>query len=79
MANEPRNIVVIYTSIDRLRKRRKFKTIKGAKRFAHKWVGPTPEIGGWYAVSGDGWGKIEVEEGTTLRELFPDAAHAERY
>lgn len=69
---EPRAIAVIYTSIDRVRKRRKYKTLKGARKFAHHWVGETPEMGGWYAVSGDGWGKIEVE-GATLRELFPKA------
>ena len=63
-------ITVTYTSIDRLRKRRKFKTIEGARRFAHKWVGAHPDIGGWYAVASDGIGKVEWS-GITAAELFP--------
>lgn len=69
----PREIRVRYQSIDRFRKTAKFKTLKGAQRFAHDWVGEHPEIGSHYAVSGDGVGKITVT-GATLAELFPGAA-----
>lgn len=51
---------------------RNFKTLDGARRFAHRYVGPYPEIGFGYAVSGDGIGKVAVE-GCTLSELFPEA------
>lgn len=64
-------IKVTYTSIDRVRKVRTFKTIEAAKAFAVQWVGKYPEMGSTYAVSGDGVGKIEVE-GCTLKELFAE-------
>jgi hypothetical protein len=63
-------ITVVYSSVDRVRNRRKFKTLSGARAFAHKMVGPHPEIGFRYAVSGDGIGKVTVE-GVSLAELFP--------
>lgn len=62
-------ITVTYQSIDRYRKRRTFKTLAGARKFAVNWVGENPEMGSTYAVSGDGIGKITVD-GATLRELF---------
>lgn len=64
-------ITVVYRSIDRYRERRTFKTIEGARKFAHKWVGAHPEIGSTYAVSGDGMGKVTVN-GATLADLFPE-------
>lgn len=68
-------ITVTYTSIDRLRKKRSFKTLAGARRFAHKWVGPHPDIGydeisGGYAVSFDGIGKV-TWSGCVSANLFP--------
>ena len=63
-------ITVKYSTIDRFRVTRKFKTLKGAQRFAQKMIGRTPEMGSYYAVSGDGIGKIEVW-GAFLHELFP--------
>lgn len=62
-------IKVTYSTIDRFRKTRTFKTLTGARKFAQNWVGKTPEIGSTYAVSGDGVGKITVE-GATLANLF---------
>ena len=70
-------ITVIYSSIDRVRIRRRFASVAGATNFAHHWVGPHPEIGSSYAISGDGVGKIEVI-GATLAELFPSEEDAER-
>lgn len=63
-------IIVYYSSIDGCRETRKYKTLEGARRFAQEMIGRTPEMGSYYAVSGDGVGKIEVK-GVLLRELFP--------
>lgn len=63
-------ITVTYTSIDRCRKRRVYKTLEGARKFAHEWVGPHPDMGTGYAVSDDGVGKVEVS-GASLADLFP--------
>jgi hypothetical protein len=68
-----REITVRYSSIDRFSQRRKFKTLKGAQRFAAKWVGPTPDVSETfgYAVSFDGMGKV-TWSGCTSQELFPE-------
>jgi hypothetical protein len=63
-------IRVRYESIDRFSKTRRFKTLKGAQKFAQKYLGETPEMGSFYAVSGDGIGKITCE-GCRLYDLFP--------
>lgn len=69
--DHPRNIKVRYSSVDGGgAPARTFKTLKGAQKFAHQWVGAHPEIGSTYAVSGDGIGKVTVS-GASLRELFP--------
>ena len=67
------DIKVYYSSIDRFHETRRFKTLKGARKFAHLRVGAHPDLGSWYAVSSDGVGKIEVK-GCTLAELFPPPA-----
>jgi hypothetical protein len=67
-------IKLVYSSIDGCRKKASYKTLKGAQRFAHKWVGETPEISCLgYAVSPDGIGKVVVLEGCVISDLFPDA------
>ena len=71
-------ITVTYTSIDRYRKKGKFKTLKGAQRFAQKWVGATPSLGSFYAVSFDGIGKVTVE-GATLFDLFPEHVESKEH
>lgn len=70
-AEEERMIKVTYESIDGVCKTRKYKTLRGAQAFAHKWVGKHPDIGGWYAVSFDGIGKITVD-GCSIHDLFPE-------
>jgi len=62
-------IKVTYSTIDRFRRTKTFKTLAGARKFAQHWVGATPEIGSTYAVSGDGVGKVTVE-GASLKDLF---------
>jgi hypothetical protein len=66
------DIRVTRSSIDHYRKTRKFKTLKGAQRFATEFVGQTPEVSEafGYAVSGDGTAKVEVE-GCPIADLFP--------
>ena len=64
-------IRVVYTSIDGCRKARSYKTISGARVWAHRMVGPHPEQGLTYAVCPDGIGKVTVS-GASLRGLFPD-------
>ena len=49
---------------------RSFKTLAGAQKWAQKWIGAHPEMGGWYAVSDDGIGKITCR-GCSLNDLFP--------
>lgn len=63
-------IILKYSAIDGAGKRASFKGIASARRWAHKWVGATPELGTTYAISGDGIGKIEVLEGVSLADLF---------
>ena len=63
-------ITVRYSSIDGYRKRCRFKTLAGARKFATKWVGAHPEIGSSYAICDDGLGKITVE-GALIHDLFP--------
>lgn len=67
-------IVVTYRAVDGFRKRAQFKTLKGAQAFAQKWIGATPELGGSYAVSGDGVGKIAVDGDAKVADLFPKLA-----
>lgn len=69
-------ITVLYESIDRFRKKRTFKTLEGARKFATHYVGEDADIGSFYAVSCDGVGKITVD-GCTLRELFTGKADLE--
>lgn len=74
-------IAVKYTAVDGFRQRRTFATLAGAQRFAQKWVGETPELGRFYAVSGDGVGKITAEfycdgGALSLADLFPKLAPA---
>ena len=64
-------VKITYRSVDGFSKYGRFKTLKGARRFAHKWVGEHPEIGFNYAVSFDGIGKITVS-GCSLQDLFPE-------
>jgi hypothetical protein len=64
-------ITIRFSSLDGWRQTRKFKTLRGARAYAQKWVGEHPEIGSSYAVSGDGIGKVTVV-GCTLAQLFPE-------
>ena len=68
-------IIVRYKAVDGPAQTRRFKTLDGARRFACRCVGPTPEIGMSYAVSGDGMGRVVVDtdgdEPIDIHDLFP--------
>lgn len=72
------DIKVTYSTLDRFRKTRSFKTLAGAQKFAQHWVGQTPEVStSWgYAVSGDGMGKVTVR-GANILDLFPKLASSD--
>lgn len=64
---------VTYESIDGVDKTKSFADIKQARKFAQHYLGETPELGSFYAVSGDGIGKITCS-GCKLTDLFPRCA-----
>jgi hypothetical protein len=74
------DIKLNYSTVDRFHKSASFKTLAGAQKFAHKWVGKHPDVSVTfgYAVSFDGAGKLTFR-GVTSEELFPvePAAEAE--
>ena len=63
-------IKVRYSAVDGFSKRKSFKSLKGARKYATEMLGKYPSFGSYYAVSDDGVGKIEVIEGVKLRDLF---------
>jgi hypothetical protein len=69
--------VVIYTSVDGVRKKRPYWSLAGAQKWCHRMLGESPEIswGFHYAISDDGIGKIEVDGDWTLRDIFPKSEH----
>ena len=67
------SIKVRYSSVDGYGVTWSGKTVAGARRWAQKWIGETPDCGRSYAVSDDGVGKIVPRQGCTLRDLFPKA------
>jgi len=71
-----REVRVLVRTVDHHSETRRFKTLAGARRFAHKWVGEAPDLGLWYAVSFDGMVTVTVY-GATLAEVFPKSAAGE--
>ena len=69
-ATTPRKITLTVRTVDHWRETRHYKTLKGARKFAHRVVGPHPDLGGGYAVSfyGD---TVLVFDGASYNELFP--------
>jgi hypothetical protein len=65
-------IKIRYSAVDGFSKRKSFKSLKGARKYAIGMLGKYPSFGSYYAVSDDGVGKIEVIEGVKLRDLFGD-------
>jgi len=69
------DIRISYRSVDGGSKTRTYKTLDGARKFAQKWVGETPEYSQnfGYAVSPDGVGRVTCS-GCSLLDLFPKLA-----
>jgi len=65
-------IKIRYSAVDGFSKRKSFKSLKGARKYAIEMLGKYPSFGSYYAVSDDGVGKIEVISGVKLRDLFGD-------
>ena len=71
-------ITLRYRTVDRYSETRKFKTLKGAMKYAHTKLGAHPDTSGTfgYAVSHYGDAKLSVE-GVALSVLFPPPASPE--
>jgi hypothetical protein len=54
-------IVVTFHSIDGYTEQRKYKTLRGARRWVDEMLGDNYELGGNYAVSYDGVGIIQAQ------------------
>lgn len=61
-----------YHAVDGAQRSASFKTLRGARNFATRWVGENPEVSASfsYAVSPDGIGTVWFE-GVSAQELFP--------
>ena len=72
MKPEKRAIKISWSTIDHAHESRTFATLEGARKYCHRKVGATPEIGLTYAIDAFGVSKIVVRSGSTLAEIFPD-------
>jgi hypothetical protein len=65
-------IKIYYSTIDRFSESRKYRSLAGATRYAHRRVGPNAEISSTfgYAVSEDGIGKITVSGDANIYEVM---------
>lgn len=70
MKPERTKITLTRHAADGYRQTRSFRTIEGARRFAHGWIGMRVELGSSYAVSYDGMCTLSVA-GARLRDVFP--------
>ncbi len=62
-------IVLNFMGVDGSRWTRRYKTLAGARKRAQYHLGKFPEMGSFYAISGDGVVRVTCS-GTTLNELF---------
>jgi len=62
-------IKLYFTTLDGIRKTKTFKSLKGARKAAHDWVGADADIGTGYAISTDGVVRVTCD-GCTLNDLF---------
>ena len=74
-ATTPRKIVVRKRTMDGGSCSRTFKTLEGARKFAHKCVGAHPDISMTFGYAVGNWGDVKVLlSGATFAEIFPEEA-----
>jgi len=67
-----RDVVVKVKTLDGFSSRRSFKTLEGARTFAHRYVGPHPEVSLTFGYAVGAYGDVKATwEGCTAFELFP--------
>jgi len=66
-----------FRTLDGIRKTKTFKTVAGARKAAHDWVGKDADVGIGYAVSTDGVVTVSVD-GATLDDIFGEPKVAEK-
>ncbi len=64
------DITVRYRTIDGYGKTKRFKTLKGAQRWANELMGENFEVGTGYAIDMYGVGRVQAN--ISLYELFPN-------
>jgi len=74
----PWKITLTYRAVDGTRMQRKYKTLKGARAFAHSYVGENAEVfpSSTYATSRDGVGILH-KDGCAWSDLFPGMERGE--
>ena len=76
------DLSVQFKTTDRYSESRRFKTLEGARAYAQKKIGETPEIGSFYAVGAYGDARITVGwtvggRSARVLDLFPKCAWTE--
>jgi len=73
----PGEITLLLETLDGINRSQSFKTLSEAQEFAHSRVGAAPDISQTYGYAVGAYGdvKVSIEEGCTLKELFP-ASHS---
>ena len=73
------SVTLRVTTTDRFNSKRSFKTLKGARAFAHRYVGKHPDVSETFRYAVGAFGDVKVEwDGCTSGELFPEEAEPAR-
>jgi hypothetical protein len=67
------SIRLSFRSVDGAHWTRSYKTLKGARKEAQRYLGTGPDLGSYYAISADGIVRLTVD-GCKLADLFPATA-----
>lgn len=75
----PARLSVYFKTVDHYSESRRFATLEGARAYAQRKIGETPEMGSFYAVSPWGDARITVngtvgERAASVCDLFPRVA-----
>jgi hypothetical protein len=79
MKKTPAVLSVYFRTTDHYSETRKFATLEGARAYAQRRIGETPEMDSYYAVSPWGDARITVrgtvgDRAASVRDLFPKVA-----